>query len=591
MDTINTSIKSFLDKQFTTSSILTIYSNKINSPTNYFMDNSFKSEKFSTNLNEVSVSANSFMDKTFKNTIISTILNDVIIESEINTSIRNTIFKSTVLYENSSKIITENIQSKNTQLNNNQKIYYVIEGNNEEIYQEVLDNFLLDFDFDKQEELIFQGEDDFFFHLTNTQNEIEALKGNNNISNKFSIIDLGECENLLKNHYKINKNVSLLILKFEKISNITTERLLQYEVYEPNNKTKLNLSICDTITIDIYIPIVLSEKIQNLYNELQNLGYDLFDINSPFYNDICTPYKSPDGTDVPLSDRVNYLYNNEETTCQSNCKFSEFLKESQYLKCDCDITNSEISTQKTKEFSAKTIYESFFDVLKYSNYKVLKCFKLTFRIKNFIHNIGCILAIIYFLIYLVFLIIYYIKGINQVKIALKKYLEKDKNKIDSDKTEKEFEKIGIKINKDNKKYNIIEENIFKINKNINNNIFINDLKIKNKKHNNRIIRKTKCRKKHYQKIIFTNPPKKVFYSSKQLDIKKQNKINISENKYVNNILVTNKSTSLKFSRKTNENKEDYEINKQILDIIKFNEKEREQLDYYELNNLEYDSAK
>ena len=48
---------------------------------------------------------------------------------------------------------------------------YVIEGNNEEIYQEVIDNFLSKFDFDKEEEIIFEGEDNFFFLLTNSQNE------------------------------------------------------------------------------------------------------------------------------------------------------------------------------------------------------------------------------------------------------------------------------------------------------------------------------------------------------------------------------------------------------------------------------------
>ena len=102
---------------------------------------------------------------------------------------------------------------------------------------------------------------------------------------------------------------------------------MQYEVYEPYNKTKLNLSICDNLTIDIYIPVILSEEIKKLYNELQDLGYDLFDINDPFYNDICTPYKSPNGTDVILSDRIKYFYNNEETTCLSNCKFSDYLFE------------------------------------------------------------------------------------------------------------------------------------------------------------------------------------------------------------------------------------------------------------------------
>ena len=46
------------------------------------------------------------------------------------------------------------------------------------------------------------------------------------------------------------------------------------------------------------------------------MGYNLFDINSPFYQDICTPYKSNNGTDVPLTDRVNYFYNNNnETAC------------------------------------------------------------------------------------------------------------------------------------------------------------------------------------------------------------------------------------------------------------------------------------
>ena len=43
------------------------------------------------------------------------------------------------------------------------------------------------------------------------------------------------------------------------------------------NKTKLNLSICINIAIDIYIPFILSEKLQNLFKELKDMGYDLFD--------------------------------------------------------------------------------------------------------------------------------------------------------------------------------------------------------------------------------------------------------------------------------------------------------------------------
>ena len=76
------------------------------------------------------------------------------------------------------------------------------------------------------------------------------------------------------------------------------------------------------------------------------MGYDLFDINSPFYQDICTPYKSAEGTDVPLSDRINHFYNNEETTCQSNCNFAEYFMEVQYLKCDCDVVKLILKKQQ-----------------------------------------------------------------------------------------------------------------------------------------------------------------------------------------------------------------------------------------------------
>ena len=243
-------------------------------------------------------------------------------------------------------------------------------------------------------------------------------------------------------------------MKFEKISNISTERSLQYEVYEPYHKTKLNLSICENITIDVYVPVVLSEKMQNLFDELKDMGYDLFDLNSPFYQDICTPYKSSDGTDVPLSDRINSFYNNDETSCQSNCKFSDYLIESQYLKCDCDITNSEINTQETKKFNAKSIYQSFFSVLKYSNYKVLKCAKLTFTKKSLTSNIGSILTIVYFLIYLIFLTIYFVKGISQLKTEITKTVIKNQEKKkEKENKEKEINSIEIlkdKLNDNNK---------------------------------------------------------------------------------------------------------------------------------------------
>ena len=62
----------------------------------------------------------------------------------------------------------------------------------------------------------------------------------------------------------------------------------------------------------------LSQEIKNTYEKLKEMGYDMFNINDKFYQDICTPFDSPNGTDILLLDRINYIYNNDETQCQSN---------------------------------------------------------------------------------------------------------------------------------------------------------------------------------------------------------------------------------------------------------------------------------
>ena len=124
----------------------------------------------------------------------------------------------------------------------------------------------------------------------------------------------------------------------------------------------------------------------------------MFNINAPFYQDICTTYNSFRDTDIILSDRINYIYNNDDTKWQPNCKLSKYSEESEYLNCSCTI-NEEVNNMN-KKFNAKKIYESFYDVLKYSNYKVIKCYNLVFnKNKIFNKNIGSnIVLYLYFFI-------------------------------------------------------------------------------------------------------------------------------------------------------------------------------------------------
>ena len=285
------------------------------------------------------------------------------------------------------------------------------EEQNEKIYKEIINSILLNFSKSKDEELIIDGKSGFNFYMSYIGDDLDFLDKKFNKSNKFSNIYIGpKCENKLKEYYKNINNARIISIVYEKLSNHSTERNIQYEIYESINLTKLNLSLCKDLLIDIYVPLRLSQELHNLYEELKELGYELFDINDKFYQDICTPYKSSNGTDVILADRINYYYHNNETKCQSNCEYSYYDIETEYLKCKCDISNSEINFDNSEKFNPKILYKSFYDVLKFSNYKVLKCYKLVFLIDSLTNNIGSIIVIIFFCIYLIFFILYLIKG-------------------------------------------------------------------------------------------------------------------------------------------------------------------------------------
>ena len=191
-----------------------------------------------------------------------------------------------------------------------------------------------------------------------------------------------------------------------------------------------------------------------MYEDLQNNGYDLFNIDDPFYNDLCSPYKSKNGTDVLLSDRKNDYYNNNYTTCQKNCEYSSFNSQYKFLKCECKVIVDDIDINNFDKFSKK-IYKNFYEILKNSNYKTLKCHKLVFNPKYLKKNIGSFVVLTFFVGYLSFFIIYIIKGITPlqeeaIKTICNKFKDININKLEKTLTEKNF------IDNKAEKQNIIE---------------------------------------------------------------------------------------------------------------------------------------
>ena len=139
---------------------------------------------------------------------------------------------------------------------------------------------------------------------------------------------------------------------------------------------------------------------------------------------------------MTLADRKKYIYEAimNEVSCQENCEFSSYDPSDRYLECKCEA-QKEINTVDYKKFNMKEMYKTFYDVLKYSNYKVILCYKLVFNINNFSYNKGCWIIFILFLLYLTQLAIYLCKKIQPLKVNIaryhfqKKLLEEKKKKM------------------------------------------------------------------------------------------------------------------------------------------------------------------
>ena len=80
--------------------------------------------------------------------------------------------------------------------------------NNDDIYN-ILKSKIINSYPEDGESIVIEADDNYVFHLTNGDNEMESLSGKFENDFNLSIIDLGNCEKLLKEKYYINDNISL----------------------------------------------------------------------------------------------------------------------------------------------------------------------------------------------------------------------------------------------------------------------------------------------------------------------------------------------------------------------------------------------
>ena len=208
---------------------------------------------------------------------------------------------------------------------------------------------------------------------------------NNNLN--LSTVDLGECENKLREEYNISKEYRLIIFKIDIQNTNKSLTYVQYEVYHPETFIQLNLDICQNMLINITIPSNLDFETILLYQSLEGQGYNMFNPNDKFYTDICTTYTTINNTDIILIDRKIDIYNKYAniTICQENCNLESYNENSNTVSCYCNVqtNDTKIDLNIDNKFNLKTMTDTFYNYLNNSNFRILKCYKVSFDLKSY----------------------------------------------------------------------------------------------------------------------------------------------------------------------------------------------------------------
>ena len=231
----------------------------------------------------------------------------------------------------------------------------------------------------------------------------------------------------------------------------TTDYIYEYTL---ENGTILNMSsIEEDIYIDVYVPITDLDLAQfDTVKQFAEQGYDIYDLNSDFYNDFCTPASMGDN-DLTLEDRKKDVYPNI-TLCKSNCKYNGINLEEQRVICSCNLNSDKnISEDNEIEEDDGNFLTYLLDNI---NYKLFKCYKLFFNFSNLKKSYPFYIILIIYIFLSIINFIFICHSLERLKIYLAREMFEDKTKkneiISETKKLKDNQDLNInKLSNPNKK--------------------------------------------------------------------------------------------------------------------------------------------
>ena len=100
-----------------------------------------------------------------------------------------------------------------------------------------------------------------------------------------------------------------------------------------------------------------------------------------YYNDVCYKTTSESGTDISIKDRRNDFIDNNMALCEEKCDLINYNYSNEKVKCSCQIKTS-ISPNYDFKFNKNKFFKCFIDIKNIANFNILKCYTISFNIKN-----------------------------------------------------------------------------------------------------------------------------------------------------------------------------------------------------------------
>ena len=274
------------------------------------------------------------------------------------------------------------------------------------------------------------------------------------------ILDISECEKIIKKEYKISSSEDLIILKatnFKELSQYFTNNV-NFLLFSTSLGRILPLDSCMSCITNI-------TDVLNAYNIKDptyskkigagtNDGYNVFDSTSNFYTDICTPFTSEYGTDVLLDDRTEY-YPQNIYMCKSGCSFSEYNPTTNTYTCSC--LTGKINRDGSQETELVTLPAPNFEKKHTnSNIKVFKCASQVFSLKGQKGNFGSYVLLACLASSIGVIVFYALKGTKQIDIIFQDFNSIKANPPKND-SGTDSKKRSVKVEED-KKDDVMSEN-------------------------------------------------------------------------------------------------------------------------------------